>query len=230
MTSLDARQRSHAMNATPLALGAGSSATAIARADAGSVRSLPTRAPRLLLARSATTSAGHVAGARAPRSCASSVHSLKPSLWSGGAAASGEVRDGRPPSRLLASRARRVNGQMPNPPRHLQLVAGIAATPARCRAKGCPLVGQGELGYCAWCEAVYHAGRELRERLLEAQGARIAAAHPELFAALAPERRATLLTHLAARAQHAGRPGSIALDEEAFADFLAECKERGDAA
>jgi hypothetical protein len=90
------------------------------------------------------------------------------------------------------------------------------------------------LGYCAWCEAVYHAGRELRERLLEAQGARIAAAHPELFAALAPERRAALLAHLAARAQDAGRPGSIALDEEAFEDFLAECKEpppqSGDAA
>jgi hypothetical protein len=81
------------------------------------------------------------------------------------------------------------------------------------------------LGYCVWCEAVYHAGRELRERLLEAQGARIAAAHPELFAALAPELRAALLAHLAARAQHTGRPGSIALDEEAFEDFLAECKE-----
>jgi hypothetical protein len=131
---------------------------------------------------------------------------------------------------LFARPVRRVNGQMPDRRARLRMVhdASTARATARCRAIGCELPRQGELGFCAACEAVYRASVELRERLLEAHGARIAAAHPELFSSLDPERRAALLGHLAAHVREAGSPHMGALDPAGLEDFLRELEENGD--
>jgi hypothetical protein len=96
-----------------------------------------------------------------------------------------------------------------------------------CRAIGCDLPGSGDLGFCRACEAVYRAALELRERVLEARAARMAAAHPGLFAGLTPEHRAALLGHLAARAQDTRLPGATGLDLAALEDFLEELLESG---
>lgn len=116
------------------------------------------------------------------------------------------------------------------PDRRLRMVRGEPAErmPGRCRSVGCELPSEGDLGFCSSCEAVYRASVELRERLLEAHGARIAAAHPELFSALDPSRRAALLGHLAAHVREAGAPVPGALDPAGLEDFLRELEENGE--
>jgi hypothetical protein len=111
--------------------------------------------------------------------------------------------------------------------RHLRAV-GSARPAGRCgcRTAGCRLAPQDRLGFCAACEAVYHAALELRERLLARRGAQLQAARPALFEHMAPELRDRLLAHVAAQGAHRGSHPSM-LDLAGLEDFLAELRELG---
>jgi hypothetical protein len=128
----------------------------------------------------------------------------------------------------LTPPARRIKQQMAvREPRHLRAVGTRRlATPRGCRTIGCALQRQGTLGFCAPCEAVYHAAVELRERLLAYRGAQLEAARPALFEHMAPELRQRLLAHVAAQGAHRGSHPS-ALELAGLEDFLSELRDLG---
>lgn len=114
------------------------------------------------------------------------------------------------------------------PPRdHLRIAGHPAPTVAPgCRSSACSLRAEGALGYCAPCEAVYHAARYLREQLLGRRRARLHAAHRALFDVLPPAFRERLLTHMAAQTAQRGRTAHV-FDEHGLEDFLAELHDLG---
>jgi hypothetical protein len=112
-------------------------------------------------------------------------------------------------------------------PRHLRAVGTRRlATPRGCRTIGCALQRQGTLGFCAPCEAVYHAAVQLRERLLAYRGAQLQAARPALFDGMDTQLRGRLLAHIAAQGAHRGSHPS-ALELAGLEDFLAELRDLG---
>jgi hypothetical protein len=130
--------------------------------------------------------------------------------------------------RCLNPRAHRPTGEMRARTR-LSLALSDAVPAAKCRSGGCSLPPQGELGFCAPCEAVYRAARVLREQLLARRGARLQAAYRELFDALSPSVRARLLAHVAARGADRGVPDHV-FDVAGLEDFLEELRDLGLAA
>lgn len=108
-------------------------------------------------------------------------------------------------------------------PSHLRLVA---EHPDECRTRGCQLAAQPPLWFCAPCEAVYDAARELRERLLARRAAHLRARHPVLLEALAPATRDRLVIHMAARTA-ADCDDRAALSLAGLDDFLSELQELG---
>jgi len=117
---------------------------------------------------------------------------------------------------------------MPAPDhRHLRPVASSRLATARdCRTVGCPFARQSPRGLCAVCELVHHAARELRERLLARRGARLQAARPDLFAAMAPTLRDRLIAHIAAPGAHRGQHATV-LELAGLEDFFGELRELG---
>jgi hypothetical protein len=128
----------------------------------------------------------------------------------------------------LIRRVRRIKQWMASAePRHLRAVGTRRlAGPRGCRTVGCALQRQGRLGFCAPCEAVYHAAVLLRERLLAYRGAQLQAARPALFEHIAPELRERLVSHVAAQGAHRGIHPSL-LDLAGLEDFLCELRELG---
>jgi hypothetical protein len=125
---------------------------------------------------------------------------------------------------LLASPSRRVKHQMLPSRRHLHVVsAGPRTSTQACRTCSCALPRESVLGFCALCQAVYDAARELHLRRVEWCWARIEDAWRPLIGDLTTERRDRLRAHLAA---HAAEPGGVSMC--AIEDFLAELHDLAD--
>jgi hypothetical protein len=106
--------------------------------------------------------------------------------------------------------------------RHLRLIG--PTRPPVCRAAGCGLPRQAQLGYCASCDAVYRAARVLQDRLLELRAARMQAAPPDLFAHISPPLRADMLVDATARDAERAWPAH-ALDRNGVFDALHAVRE-----
>ena len=125
---------------------------------------------------------------------------------------------------LLAAPSRRVKHQMVPSRRHLHVViTGPHTATQACRTRGCALPRETILGFCALCQAVYDAARELHLRRVEWCWARIEDAWRPLIGDLTTECRDRLRAHLAA---HAAEPGGVSM--RAIEDFLAELHELAD--
>ena len=107
--------------------------------------------------------------------------------------------------------------------RHLRVVEKPSSR-HDCRTPGCEFPAQPPLGYCRPCEAVYHAARELRERLLDRRGAYVRARHHSLLAALTPTNGDRLVAHIVAHTADR-RESRTVLDIAGLDDFLGELKE-----
>jgi hypothetical protein len=140
----------------------------------------------------------------------------------------GQFHAPAPPIRCLAAPARGLNRQMPvRRHRHLRAAAASRRPRSReCRTIGCPFPRQGAHGFCTVCEPVYHAARELRERLLARRRAHLHAARPDLFAAMEPTLRDRLLAHIAAQGAHRGSQATV-IELAGLEDFLAELRDIG---
>lgn len=110
-------------------------------------------------------------------------------------------------------------------PDRLRLVRSPADR-AACRIIGCGFSAQGALGYCGPCEAVYHAARELRARLLERRGAQLRAHHRLVLDELSAPVRDRLVAHMAANTAHRGQPAWL-FEQVGLEDFLGELHELG---
>lgn len=107
---------------------------------------------------------------------------------------------------------------------HLHAVTAEPRTATRaCRTRSCPLPRESVLGFCALCQAVYDAARELHLRRVDWFWARIEDAWRPLIGNLTTERRERLRAHLAA---HAAEPGGVSM--RAIEDFLAELHDLAD--
>ena len=106
------------------------------------------------------------------------------------------------------------------------MLVSTVPTPRYCRSPNCGFLGVGSLGFCAYCEAVYHAAIALRARRLEARAARIRDAHPDLFGPMTPAVRRRMLAHLAAHASERRYRGGQ-LDLAALEDFFGEALDIG---
>jgi len=91
---------------------------------------------------------------------------------------------------------------------------------------GCRCARQSPRGFCAVCEPVHYAVRELRERLLARRGAQVQAARRDLFAAMAPTQRDRLVAHSAAQGAHRGQHATV-LELAGLEDFFGELRELG---
>ena len=144
-------------------------------------------------------------------------------LRDGGRAPTCQAREGF----LFARLSRRLKPRMPVPRRHLKIVTDEAPEVPEairaCRTRGCALPRASVLGFCAFCQAVYDAARELHSRRVEWCWARIEDAWRPLIGTLTNERRTRLRAHLAA---HAAQPGGVSM--RAIEDFLADLHELGD--
>lgn len=92
----------------------------------------------------------------------------------------------------------------------------------RCRTVACEFIADGELGFCRFCEAVYDAAHELREKLIARRGARVRARDPQLFDELAPAMRRRLLEHIAAQPNPLNRGAEHMVGLEDFLNDLAD--------
>ena len=125
---------------------------------------------------------------------------------------------------LFVRFSRRLKPRMPVPRRHLKIVTAEAPEAMQaCRTRGCALPRAAVLGFCAFCQAVYDAAREVHSRRVEWCWARIEDAWRPLIGRLTNERRAGLRAHLAA---HAAQPGGVSM--RAIEDFLADLHELGE--
>ena len=119
---------------------------------------------------------------------------------------------------LLAAPSRRLKHQMLPSRCHLHVVTAEPRTTTQaCRTRSCALPRESVLGFCAFCQAVYDAARELHVRRVQWCWARIEDAWRPLIGSLTTERRDRLRVHLAA---HAAEPGGVSM--RAIEDFLAE--------